>query len=132
MSLHKLSNKELNKHFGHLEDHQYRHFNKSMNCFVEGKEHFIKLLERGKLVPFEMASELADEYDKAHPRKEYVLSPKAREIINAIKLTADRDGHIQLGNRAIRALREVGLLPTDEQMENMQKQMKENLNHPQL
>lgn len=121
----KLTNKQLNEHFGHMEDHQYRHFNKSLNCMVEGKEHFIKLLERGKLVPFDMAQQLADEYDKNNPRKDYVLSAKAREIINAIKLTADKDGHIQLGNRAIRALREVGLFPTDAQIEAIQRQMGE-------
>jgi hypothetical protein len=125
----KLTEKQLNKHFGHLEDHQYRGYNRALGRFVESKEHFLKLMEQGKMVPLDVANELADEYDKAHPRKEYTLSPKAREIINAIKLTADRKGNIRLGSVAIRALREVGLLPTDEQIENIDRQFK-NITNP--
>lgn len=125
----RLTEKQLTKHFGHLEDHQYRGYNNALGCFVEGKEHFLKLMEQGKLVPLDIACELADDYDKKHPRKEYTLSPKAREIINAIKLTADKNGNIRLGSVAIRALREVGLLPTDEQIENIDKQFK-NITNP--
>lgn len=121
----KLTNRDLNKHFGHLEDHQYRHYNRSLGCFVENKEHFIKLMEKGNMVPFEVAEQLAEDHDKKNPRKEYVLTSSAREIINSIKLTADRKGNIKLGNRAIRALREVGLFPTDAQMENVDKITKE-------
>lgn len=125
----RLTEKQLTKHFGHLEDHQYRGYNRALGCFVESKEHFLKLMEHGKMVPLEIAYELADEYDRKHPRKEYSLSPKAREIINAIKLTADKKGNIQLGSVAIRALREVGLLPTDEQIANIDKQLK-NITNP--
>jgi hypothetical protein len=125
----RLTEKQLTKHFGHLEDHQYRGYNRALGCFVENKEHFLKLMEQGKMVPLDIACELADEYDRKHPRKEYSLSPKAREIINAIKLTADKKGNIRLGSVAIRALREIGLLPTDEQIANIDKQFK-NITNP--
>lgn len=125
----KLTDRQLNKHFGHLEDHQYRGWNRSLGCFVESKEHFIKLMERGGMVPFDIACELADEHDKKNPHKDYTLSPKAREIINSIKLTADKKGNIKLGNVAIRALREAGLFPSDEQMINIEKQMS-NMTNP--
>lgn len=127
--MNQITDKQLNKHFGHLEDHQYRHFNRSLGVFVEGKEHYKYLLKKGGMVPFDVACELADEHDKKNPHKDYTLSPKAREIINSIRLTADKRGNIRLGSVAIRALREAGLFPSEEQIVNIEKQMS-NMTNP--
>lgn len=120
-----LTEKQLTQNFGHLEDHKYKHFNRSLGVQVEGKEHFKRLLAKGKYVPYDMAERLAEEHDRKNPRKPYELSAKARDIIRSIKMTADSKGNICLGNRAIRALREVGLFPTDEQLVHRENVLKE-------
>ena len=117
--IRKLSDRELNKHFGAREDHEYRHYNRSLGCFVEGKEHFKKLLARGNFIPYDLAQKYAAEHDKTHPHKDYTLSKKARDIIASVKLTADRKGNIKLGGRAIEALKEIGAIPS----ESVQKQL---------
>lgn len=108
-----ITNRELNKHFGHLEDHEYRHYNSSLGCFVEGKEHFKKLLARGKYIPYELAQKYAEEYDRNQPKRSTKLSKKAQDIINSVKLTADKKGNIKLGGRAIKALKEIGAIPLE-------------------
>ena len=115
----KLTDKQLNKHFGHREEHEYRHFNRSLGCFVEGKEHFKKLMAQRKMVPYDLAEQYAEGYDKRHPRQAYELSPKAQDIIRSVKLTADRKGNIKLGGRAIKALQEIGAIPSDTVQQQM-------------
>ena len=123
-----LTNKEMNKYFGNLEDHEYRHYNRSLGCFVEGKEHFRKLLSDGKFVPFELAQQYAEDYDKRNPRKEYILSNKAHDIINSVKLTADKHGNIKLGGRAIQALKEIGAIPSETVQEQLEYIYREDRN----
>ena len=63
------------------------------------------------MLPFDACQELAEEWDRKHPDKEFdELSPKARKIINSIRLTADKHGNIKLGDRAINALIEIGAI----------------------
>ena len=118
-----LTNKQMDKYFGRLEDHQYRHFNESLGCYVEGKEHFRKLLAKGGYVPYELAERFAGEWDANNPRKDYVLSDKAREIIQSIKMTADRKGRIKLGSRAIEALIKMGVIPKPEEQKKILEQI---------
>jgi hypothetical protein len=124
--IRKLTNKELDKHFGHREDHEYRHFNRSLGVFVEGKEHFRQLLSTGKYIPYDLAEQYAEDYDKKNPRAPIELSAKARDIINSIKLTADRHGNIKLGNRAIRALQEIGAIPSQPIQEQLERIYRED------
>jgi len=115
----RLTNRQLDKYFGHLEDHEYRHYNRSLGCFVEGKEHFKKLLSAGQFVPFDLAERFAEDYDKRNPKKPYELSDKAKDIIKSIKLTADKKGNIKLGGRAIKALKEIGAIPSESTQEQL-------------
>jgi hypothetical protein len=95
-----------------MEDHQFVHENVALGCKVYGKEHYYKLMKSRRMLPYDMAEDLAGEWDKDHPQKEYGdLSPKARDIITSLKLTADSKGNIILGNRAIKALQEIGAMP---------------------
>ena len=50
---HKWTNERMDKAFGHLEDHQYKHINRSLGMRVESKEHFRNLLEQGNYIPYE-------------------------------------------------------------------------------
>lgn len=94
------------------EDHEFKHYNNALGCHVYGKEHYKKLMKQKRLIPYEQAEQLANDWDKEHPQKEYGdLSPKAIDIISSLKLTADGNGNIILGNRAIKALKEIGAMP---------------------
>ena len=58
---------------------------------------------------------LAEKWDKDHPHKAYdTLSPKALDIVRSVKMSADGDGNIKLGSRAIKALKEVGAINSSE------------------
>ena len=97
------------------EDHEFRHFNSAMGIQIHGKEHYKQEMKRRRMVPYDEAQRLADQYDKQHPRKEYgELSTGAREIIESLRLTADKDGNITLGGRAIQALQEIGAMGSSE------------------
>lgn len=119
-----ITEKELVKNFGHLEDHQYRHYNSALGCFVEGKEHFRKLMSQGKFIPYEKACRIAEEHD-CHKRKDYKISENALSIIQSVKLTKDKNGNIKLGGRAIKALEEMGVIPSKENQKRILKTMKD-------
>ena len=106
--------KVFNRAFGRVEDYRFRGYNKALGCFVEGKEHYKRILKMKGLVPFDEADRLAQEFDKTHrPPDNFELSPKAQDIIRSLKLTADKNGNIHLGDRAIAALRELGAIGND-------------------
>jgi hypothetical protein len=105
------------RQFNRTEDHQFRGYNRSLGCFVEGKAHYKKLMKQKGLVPFEEAERLATEFDRSRDRKPFDLSPKAMDIIRSIKITADKNGNIRLGDRAINALMSIGAIGNDSKYE---------------
>lgn len=100
-----ISDRDLNKYFGHLEDYKYRHYNRALGRFVEGKEHFKYLLALGDYIPFDKAQEII----KKESRKEYKLSKEAEKFIKELKGMADKKGNIRLGGRAIEKMKELGV-----------------------
>lgn len=107
-------NKAFDIHTRGIEDHQFRHYNNSMGCMIYSKEHYKHEMRRRNMVPYDIAEEMAEEYDRNNPRKEYdELSPKAMDIIRSLKQTADKHGNLILGNRAIKALQEIGAMPVE-------------------
>lgn len=103
-----ITDRELCKHFGHLEDHQYKHFNNALGCYVNGKEHFRILLDKGGFVPYESAVRAVESAEK-HKRKDYTLSPEAQSFISSIRQTADSKGRVKLGSLAIDAMKRLGV-----------------------
>lgn len=103
-----LTEKELTKHFGHLEDHQYKGFNRALGCFVEGKEHFKFLMSKGGYVPFEKAARAVESAQHKN-RRSYTLSPEATAFISNIRMMADSKGNIKLGDLAIKKMEELGV-----------------------
>jgi len=97
------------------EDHEFNHYNQALGMRIYGKEHYKKELLRRRMLPFDAAQEMAEEWDKKNAPKKYdEISPKALSIINSMKLTADRNGNITLGSRAIKALKEIGAMNNSE------------------
>ena len=102
-----MDNKDLDKYFGKMEDHQYRHYNRALGCFVEGKEHFKYLMRSGNYLPYDKAEEILSSTKR--PRKEYKISKEAEEFLRGIKMTADSKGRVKLGSRAIDRMKELGV-----------------------
>jgi hypothetical protein len=93
------------------EEHEFVHFNNAMGIQIHGKEHYKMEMKKRRMVPYEEAEKLADNWDKKNAQKEYGdLSTGATEIIQSLKLTADSKGNIVLGGRAIKALQEIGAI----------------------
>lgn len=88
------------------EEHTYRHYNRAIGKFIEGKKHYEYELARGGYVPFDEAMKVAQKWDG---QKQYKLSQRAEDIIRSLRQTADSKGNIQLGSRAIEALKAVGV-----------------------
>lgn len=103
-----LSDREMIKYFGNLEDHQYKHFNRSLGCQVEGKEHFKYLLDKNGFVPQEMGDKMA-EARKDTRHKYDGLSKKAMEVCISAKDQATKKGKIKIGSRLQKGMEEVGV-----------------------
>lgn len=97
------------------EEHEFVHFNTSMGIKIYGKEHYKAELKARGMVPFEEAERLAEKWDKEHAHKPYdTLSPKALDIVKSLSMSADKDGNIKLGSRAIQAMKEIGAIGSSE------------------
>ena len=106
----KLTDRQLNKYFGHHEEHQYKGFNRSLGCRVESKEHFVKLLDERGFVPQEIGERLAEDYHKKS-RKEYSgISKKAAEICyEANTMVKSGRGSEKIPGRMVKGMEEVGM-----------------------
>lgn len=92
------TNKEMSKHFGHLKDHQYKHFNRSMGVKVEGKEHFRHLLQTGNYAPYE---------DRGQPEtKKWIPSGEVKRNLHILKNKANNKGKINIDDGYIRLLKD--------------------------
>ena len=93
------------------EDHEFRHYNNALGMMIYSKEQYKAELKKRRMVPVDEAERLAEKWDKEHPKKNYdTISPKAQNIIASLKLSADSNGNIVLGGRAIKALKEIGAM----------------------
>jgi hypothetical protein len=106
--------KTFETHFKNLtkgmEDHEFKHYNHAMGCYIYSKEHYLSEMKRRGLVPLEMVEELKERHEKLNPKKEYELSDEARDLINYFK-NVSRKGFITLGEhpKAVRKMEELGL-----------------------
>jgi hypothetical protein len=74
---------------------------------VEGKRHYEHLMACSGSVPLEEAQAIA--YD-ANAKKggDYKPSPELQQLLREVSATADADGNIQLGSRALERMEELG------------------------
>jgi hypothetical protein len=97
------------------EEHEFVHFNRSMGIKIHGKQHYKAELKARGMVPFDEAERLAEQWDKEHPHQSYdTLSPRALDIVRSLQMSADSDGNIKLGGRAIQAMKEIGAIGSSE------------------
>ena len=100
--------KEMCKHFGHKEDHQWRHYNNALGVKVESKEHFKHLLEKGNYIPYDVSCQ---QVEKNVENQRYKgISKKAEKFCHNVKGMADNKGNIKWGSKLIDGMKkEVGL-----------------------
>lgn len=103
-----ITDKYLDKHFGHLEDHQYRHYNRALGCQVQSKEHYKELLEKGGYIAFEEAEHMA-ESNRKEGKKYDGLSDEASQLIADVKATAGKDGKITPTDKLVDGMKKVGV-----------------------
>jgi len=104
-----ISEKDMIKSFGHLEDHQYKHFNRALGVQVQGKEHYKKLLDKGGYVPYEKGCEMAEKHNKGTYKPYNGLSKEATSFIRECKQMADSKGNIAPSGRFIEGLKKHGV-----------------------
>ncbi len=67
---------------------------------VKNKDHYDRLMKENGMVSFERAEELAAQKKP----KDYSVSKESLAIIKAARMSADKNGNIKLGDKAIKAL----------------------------
>ena len=96
--------KDMCKHFGHLEDHQYRHFNNALGVKVESKEHFRSLLENGNYIPYE---ESCKQVERNVDNQKYVgLNENKKKFCHNLKDKVDKNGKLQWTDGLVKGLKE--------------------------
>ena len=102
----------LNEMTKGLEDHQFRHYNRSLGMMIYSKEHYIQVLKERRMVPDSMAQDLREDYESKNQKKGYELSPKAKGILTHLESLRGRSkGMIKLSEypKLVKAMKEVGL-----------------------
>jgi hypothetical protein len=106
---YRLTQKELDKYYPGLEDHNYKGFNRALGCEDKSKEHFVRLMEQGGFVPFEKGEKLAEE-QRNRTKKEYKgVSEKTRRVISQLRSTADSNGKLSSREGTLRAMKDCGV-----------------------
>lgn len=92
------------------EDHQYKHYNRAFGCKVEGKAHYEYLMKKHGMVPQEVGDELARKArDRQNTAPKAEFSQEARDIIETARQCADKNGNVKFGDRAIEAMKKLGV-----------------------
>ena len=105
----RLTSKQCDKYFGHLENHEFRHYNKALGKYIEGKEHFIHEMDKGGFVPFEMGERMAEEHRKNHTTDYKDISNKTKRVIADLKATSGKGGKLSSLSGTKRACESVGV-----------------------
>lgn len=117
--------KSLAKHVKHIPDHDFKHYNDALGKQINSKAEYLAEMRRGHFVPYDLTRKWAEDFDRKHQLKGYKPSKKAIDIIRSLQMTADKDGNISLGGRALKALREIGAIPSEAAQRNILERLKE-------
>ncbi len=91
----------------------YEHLNKAFGnwdtpqgVYVKNKDHYDRLMKEGGYTSYDESRS----QDKGFKGKPYVTSQKALDIIKAAKNSKDKKGRVNLSDRTIDAMREIGAI----------------------
>ena len=91
----------------------YAHINRSLpnwdtpnGRIVKSKDHYDRLMKENNMVSYEIMQQQAE----SKKLKEYKLTEQSKAIIRDVKLSADSRGNVKLGDRAVKALINKGVI----------------------
>jgi hypothetical protein len=103
----KYTEKDMVKYFGHLENHQFKGYNKALGVKIEGKEHFKSVLEKGNYIPYEKSCEMVKR--NQDNQKFNGISEETKRKIYQIKQRADKNGKIAWSDGLVRQFKDAGV-----------------------
>lgn len=86
----------------------YEFYSQAMGKHITSKRQYQEEMAKGGYVTFERAEEIAAKARRDN-KKGYALSEKAKDIIATAKNSADRKGNVKLGDKAVDALKSMGM-----------------------
>ena len=100
----------------HIVVRNYDHINRSLGNWdtpkgkrITSKKHYESELKKQDMVSSEKAQELKAKYDQEHKRKDYKPDKETREFYNYVKGTADKNGKVKLGGKALEFMKSKGV-----------------------
>lgn len=104
------------------EDHEYTFWtdifgtdHRGRPIKVQGKEHYKRLMAQSGSVPLEEAQKIAYEANNKNKGEGYKPDPELEKFLREVRATADKDGNIRLGSKALERMEELGI-PTNRQV----------------
>lgn len=108
--------KSFDKHFSNmtrgLEDHQFKHYNHALGCYIYSKEHYKHEMKKQGQVPQSMAEEMREDWEKRNPNREYKTSKKCHQLINHMtSQSKSNNGMIRLGDhpKVVKEMESMGM-----------------------
>ena len=86
---------------------EYTGYNKAMGKYITGKNHFYEEMKRGGYCFKDEADQRVEEVKER--RKRYSTSSDAHAILEACKASADKKGNVKMPDRAVDALKNMGV-----------------------
>lgn len=87
----------------------WEHYNRALGKYIKSERHYWQEMEKSGCIPFDEAEKIANKANYEREKKASEINPKVLDILRSLNVTADRHGNIDLGSRAIEALKELGM-----------------------
>ena len=85
----------------------YQGYNHALGKYIRSKRHYEDEMKRAGCISKEAADEIVKH--KKESRKQYKTSKKAHEILEACKTHTDKKGNVNMPERAVEGLKELGV-----------------------
>jgi hypothetical protein len=86
----------------------YEHYNKALGKYITSKRQYDNEMAKQGMVSFEKGDAIAKKA-QTNGHKPYILTDKAKQVINCAKLSADRKGNVKLSDKLVEGMKEVGV-----------------------
>ncbi len=87
---------------------RYEGYNSALGKYIGSKRQYDNEMSKQGMVSFEKAEQIAESV-RSKQKKPYILSGKAKQIINSARFSSDKDGKVHLSDRLVEGMKEVGV-----------------------